>query len=293
MSADEFKKQLDVVRNDPEINVRLEVLRFLAQHVDEPSIVILTDYMGDDQPRVRESARDELLKLADNETYRPWIERELSRALRSDKWWQVEQAVIAITSLGMKSEELYLAELLNHSQPEVYVTAAWALRVLAHSPDGIAKMVDFVRKETDRIFSRPTLEEPEYHRLGHLIEGLSIRKVPEVRSSIERYLPKNPQAGTVSRMSALWGMGKYLEGKPEAKFSELYVTIIYDKFGFGAEIGIMRYCAMIGLGIIADPATKEKIIALEEGEDTPIAMAKQWTLEQFQKREPESKSESK
>jgi hypothetical protein len=213
--------------------------------------------------------------------------------LRSDKWWQVEQAVIAITSLGMKSEELYLAELLNHSQPEVYVTAAWALRVLAHSPDGIAKMVDFVRKETDRIFSRPTLEEPEYHRLGHLIEGLSIRKVPEVRASIERYLPKNPQAGTVSRMSALWGMGKYLEGKPEAKFSELYVTIIYDKFGFGAEIGIMRYCAMIGLGIIADPATKEKIIALEEGEDTPIAMAKQWTLEQFQKREPESKSESK
>jgi HEAT repeat protein len=293
MSTDEFKKQLDVVRNDPEINVRLEVLRFLAQHVDEPSIVILTDYMGDDQPRVRESARDELLKLADNETYRPWIERELSRALRSDKWWQVEQAVIAVTSLGMKSEELYLAELLNHSQPEVYVTAAWALRVLAHSPDGIAKMVDFVRKETDRIFSRPTLEEPEYHRLGHLIEGLSIRKVPEVRASIERYLPKNPQAGTVSRMSALWGMGKYLEGKPEAKFSELYVTIIYDKFGFGAEIGIMRYCAMIGLGIIADPATKEKIIALEEGEDTPIAMAKQWTLEQFQKREPESKSESK
>lgn len=291
MSADEFKKQLELVRNDPEINVRLEVLRFLSQHVDEQSIVILTDYMGDDQPRVRESARDELLKLAENETYRPWIEREISRALRNDKWWQVEQAVIAATSLGMKKEELYFVELLNHSQPEVYVTAAWALRVLVHSPDGIAKMVDFVRKETDRIFSRPFLEEPEYHRLGHLIEGLSIRKVQEARASIERYLPKNPQAG-MARMSALWGMGKYLEGKPEAKYSELYVTIIYDKFGFGAELGIFRYCAMIGLGIMADPATKEKIIALEEGEDTPIALAKQWTLEQFKKREQESENES-
>jgi len=232
------------------------------------------------------------MKSAANETYRPWIEREVSKALRSEKWWPVEQAVIAATSLDMVKEELHFVERLNHSQPEVYVTAAWALRVSAHSSDGIAKMIDYLRQETDRIFSRPFLEEPEYHRLGHLIEGLSVRKVPEARASIERYLPKNPQAGGVSRMSALWGMGKYLEGKPEAKFSELYVTIIYDKFGFGAELGIYRYCAMIGLGIMADPATKEKIIALEEGEGTPIAMAKQWTLEQFKKREQESKSES-
>lgn len=289
MSAEEFKKQLDVVRNDPEINVRLEVLNFLTNHVDEKAIVILGEYLGDDQPRVRERARDQLLKLADNETNRPIVEREVSKALRSEKWWQVEQAIIATASLQMKGEQQQLLALLDHAQPEVYVTAAWGLRVLADSPEVIAKMVEIVKSETDRIFDGPTLDEPLYHRVAHLIEGLSLRKVPESRATIERYVPKNQNIGMVSRMGALWGMGKYLEGKPEPKFSEQYITIIYDKFGFGAEFGVMRYCAMIGLGSFADPETKEKIVALEEGEGAPIALAKKWTLEQIEKREKELK----
>lgn len=289
MSAEEFKKQLDVVRNDPEINVRMEVLNFLSNHVDEQAIVIMGEYLGDDQPRVRELARDQLLKLADNETNRPIVEREVSKALKSEKWWQVEQAIIAAASLQMTNEQQQLLVLLDHSQPEVYVTAAWGLRVLADSPEVIAKMVELVKSETDRIFDGPTLDEPVYHRVAHLIEGLSLRKVPESRASIERYVPKNQKAGMVSRMGALWGMGKYLEGKPEPKFSEQYITIVYDKFGFGAEFGAMRYCAMIGLGSFADPATKEKIVALEEGEGSPIALAKKWTLEQIEKREKELK----
>lgn len=289
MSPDEFKNQLELVRNDPEVNVRMEVLNFMTNHVDEKAIVILGEYLGDNQPRVRELARDRLLKIADNETNRPIVEREVSKAIKSEKWWQIEQAIIAATSLQMRNEQHQLLVLLEHPQPEVYVTAAWGLRVLADSPEVIAKMVEFVKVETDRIFDGPNLDEPLYHRVAHVIEGLSLRKVPESRATIERYVPKNQTVGLVSRMGALWGMGKYLEGKPEPKLSEQYITIIYDKFGFGAEFVVMRYCAMIGLGNFADPATKEKIIALDESEGTPMDVAKKWALEQIEKREKELK----
>lgn len=291
MSAEEFKKQLDSVRNDPEINVRLEVLSFLSSHVDESAIIVLGEYLGDDQPRVREKARNELLKIADNAEQRPIVEREVSKALKGEKWWQVEQALIAATSLGMKDEEMQFVALLNHSQPEVYVTAAWALRVLAHSPEGIAKMVELVKSETDRFFGGELADEPVYHRVGHLIEGLSMRKVPEARASIQRYVKKNQAVGMASRMGALWGIGKYLEGKPDQKLADDYIFIIYDKMGFGAEFGVMRYCAMIGLGNMADPYTKQKIVELEEGDVSPMASAKKWALERIEKREKELAAE--
>ena len=284
MSTDEFKKQLNVVRHDPEINVRLEVLRFLTTHTDEEAIVMLGDFLGDVQPRVRELARNELLKLADKSSFRPVIEREVSKGLRSDKWWQIEQALIAAASLDMKGEESQCFVLLEHPRGEVYVTAAWSLRILANTPEILAKMVEKVRVQTDRIFAGDTLDEPEYHRIGHLIEGLSIRQVAEARPVIERYVPKDQTAGLVSRMCGLWGLSQYLKGKPETKFSDAYLTIVYDKFGFGAEFGTIRYCAMIGLGNFQDPETKAKIVALEEGEVSPIAFAKKWALEQIEKR---------
>lgn len=288
-SADEFRKHRDLVRRDTEINVRLEVLRLTRRYPDEDGIVLLGEYLGDDQPKVRELARDELLMIADDAPLRPSVEREISNALKSDRWWQVEQALIAATSLGMKSEENQMVKLLVHPRPEVYVTAAWALRHVAESESVLAEIVELVRSETDRVFDGPTLEEPEYHRIGHLIEALSIRRVPAAKATIERYVPKNQKAGMASRMSALWGLGVYLKGKPEPKHSEAYVTIIYDKMGFGAEFGVMRYCAMIGLGNFADPNTKERIMALDEGgEVSPVAMAKKWALEQIEKRESES-----
>jgi HEAT repeat protein len=283
MSTEEFKKQLEVVRHDPEINVRLEVLRFLTTHADEEAIVMLGDFLGDAQPRVRELARNELLKLADNASFRPVIEREVSKALRGDKWWQIEQALIAAASLEMKGEEGQCFALLEHPRGEVYVTAAWSLRILANTPEVLAKMVEAVRVQTDRVFGGDTLDEPEYHRIGHLIEGLSIRQVAEARPVIERYVPKDQKAGLVSRMCGLWGLSQYLKGKPESKFSEAYITIVYDKFGFGAEFGTIRYCAMIGLGNFQDPETKAKIEALEEGEVSPIAFAKKWALAQIEK----------
>lgn len=285
VSAGEFKKQLELIRQDSEINVRMEVLQFLTQNVDDEAIVTLGEYLGDEQPRVRESARDELLKLADNEAYRPLVEREVAKQLKSEKWWQVEQALIATASLKMEDEETQLLALLKHPQPEVYVTAAWALRILANSPEGVAEIVEWVKTETDLNFKGPTLEESRYHRLAHLIEALSIRKVPEAKATIARYVPKNQSIGLVSRMSGLWGMGQYLSDKPEARFSDAYVVIIYDKMGMGSEFGIMRYCALIALGNMADPNTKQKIIELDEEGTTPLALAKKWALEQLEKRE--------
>lgn len=285
MSAGEFKNQLELVRQDSEINVRLEVLKFLTQNVDDEAIVTLGEYLGDEQPRVRESARDELLKLADNESYRPLIVREVARQLKSEKWWQVEQALIATASLKMEDEETQLLALLKHPQPEVYVTAAWALRILLNSPEGVAEVVELVKSETDLNFKGPILEDSRYHRLAHLIEALSIRKVSEAKATIARYVPKNQSIGLVSRMSGLWGMGQYLKEKPEERFSDAYVVVIYDKMGPGSEFGIMRYCALIALGNMADPNTKEKIVELDEEGTTPLALAKKWTLEQIEKRE--------
>jgi hypothetical protein len=45
------------------------------------------------------------------------------------------------------------------------------------------------------------------------------------------------------------------------------------------------------LGNMADPYSKAKIVELEEGEASPMALAKGWALEQIEKREQELKAE--
>jgi hypothetical protein len=71
--------------------------------------------------------------------------------------------------------------------------------------------------------------------------------------------------------------------------SSAYAVIIADKFGPGAELDVVRYAAMVGMGYFADPTTKNAIMALQEGNGTPIRLAQDWALSRIAETEAAAK----
>lgn len=280
---------LDVAKKDREANVRLEAVRHLDLHFDGEAIIRLAELVADNNPRVRMAARDALLKHAEEKMWSEAIQGKVTAALQSQKWWEVEQAAIMVASLKMTSAESQLFSLLKHERSEVYIAAAWALRVVAESPEILQKILDYAKEKTDYIFQSSVLMDPEYHHVAHLFELIASKKLPGGKEMLQRFVTKNTKIGLTTRLSALWGVGKYLENSPEADMSSAYAVIIADKFGPGAELDVVRYAAMVGMGYFADPSTKNAIMALQEGNGTPIRLAQDWALSRIAETEAAAK----
>ena len=280
---------LDVAKKDREANVRLEVVRYLDMHFDKDAIVRLAELVADNNPKVRMAARDALLGHAEESMWAEAIQGKVTAALQSQKWWEVEQAAIMVASLKMTSAESQLFSLLKHERSEVYIAAAWALRVVAESPEVLQKILDYAKEKTDYIFQSSILMDPEYHHVAHLFELIAIKKLPGGKEMLQRFVKKNTKIGLTTRLSALWGVGQYLENNPESDMSSAYAVIIADKFGPGAELDVVRYAAMVGMGYFADPTTKNAIMALQEGNGTPIRLAQDWALSRIAETEAAAK----
>jgi hypothetical protein len=235
------------------------------------------------------AARDALLGHAEESMWAEAIQGKVTAALQSQKWWEVEQAAIMVASLKMTSAESQLFSLLKHERSEVYIAAAWALRVVAESPEVLRKILDYAKEKTDYIFQSSILMDPEYHHVAHLFELIAIKKLPGGKEMLQRFVKKNTKIGLTTRLSALWGVGQYLENNPESDMSSAYAVIIADKFGPGAELDVVRYAAMVGMGYFADPTTKNAIMALQEGNGTPIRLAQDWALSRIAETEAAAK----
>ncbi|MEY4566334.1 MAG: hypothetical protein RLY14_1304 [Planctomycetota bacterium] len=280
---------LDDAKKDREVNVRLEAVRYLDTHFDSDAITRLAELVGDNNPNVRTAARDALLRHAEESMWSEAIQGKVTAALQSQKWWEVEQAAIMVASLKMTSAESQLFSLLKHERSEVYISAAWALRMVAESPEILQKILDYAKEKTDYIFQSSVLVDPEYHHVAHLFELIALKKLPGGKEMLQRFVVKNTKIGLTTRLSALWGVAQYLEKKPESEMSRAYAVIIADKFGPGAELDVVRYAAMVGMGYFADPTTKNAIMALQEGTGTPIRLAQDWALSRIAETEAAGK----
>lgn len=287
--SDKAEPLLDIAKKDKEANVRLAAVRYLDSHFDGDAITRLSELVADNNPGVRMAARDALLRHAEEDMWSEAIQGKVTAALQSQKWWEVEQAAIMAASLKMTSTESQLFSLLKHERSEVYIAAAWALRVVAESPEVLQKILDYAKEKTDYVFQSSVLADPEYHHVAHLFELIAIKKLPGGKEMLQRFVKKNTKVGLTTRLSALWGVGKYLEDNPESDMSSAYAVIIADKFGPGAELDVVRYAAMVGMGFFADPATRNAIMALQEGNGTPIRLAQDWALSRIAETEAAAK----
>jgi hypothetical protein len=128
-------------------------------------------------------------------------------------------------------------------------------------------------------------------RIAHLLEAFGIKRYAPAQAMLLVYVPKDDQRmGLITRMAGLWACGRMWESRVNRPLAKQLITCISDKQSMFPEPESVRFAATLALGWMADPETREAVIAQQENLPSPIAPATQWTLQRFQQQPAQATS---
>jgi hypothetical protein len=186
--------------------------------------------LDDPHPAVRASVRDSLYDLAQR---RPELDEPIRKAaagmLAADRWRGLEQAALLLAALDHKPAAGRLLELLEYGRPEVFITAAWALKKLA-VPETLPAILDKARRQSAA--RRTGTPDPASldRQTAHLFEALGRMKYAPAEPLLREYIPKD-MMWVLSRSSAIWSLGLLHEGVPDEPLAVQLMERIADDGG--------------------------------------------------------------
>jgi HEAT repeat protein len=171
----------------------------------------LADRLDDPDPGVRLQARAGLRDLAARQEFHDRVIAEATRLLAAPSWRGQEQAALLLAQLDHKPAAGRLVELLGSDRPEVYVTAAWALRKL-DVPESLPRVARYIAAADIR---RGRNREMIDHQLSQVNQFLGRRKYAPADPQLRRFIPKpgGMPADPESRAAAVWALGRIHEGR--------------------------------------------------------------------------------
>ena len=213
----------------------------------------------------------------------------VAKGLEADEWRSAEQALRLAVDLELAVHVPRMLSLLDHWRPEVCITAAWALRNLAEEESALDAMLKHAQVLTAKLSGTADREngfsEVDLRRVAHLLEALGSRQYAPAQATLLQYVPKNGQRmGLITRMAGIWACGKMWQGQENRKLSDELQSRVADNMSMNAELESVRFAAMLALGWIADPRSRETIEEYAVPESSPIGRAGKWALERLEKR---------
>lgn len=247
------------------------------------AIKVLSLALGDVHPALRELARTQLLSRSSRSAdHQRAVEEAIAEGLKHSDWKTLEQCVRMTVELEQKVHVPRLIELLENPRPEVCITAAWALRHLATEEKSLAAMFEHAQPLVKRLQGEgrdgAILEEFELRRLAHLLEAFGKRRYQPAKATLLVFVPKRQSMGLITRMAGVWACGKMWEGEENRSLADQLCERIADKATMFPEQESVRYTATLALGYLADPETRQALVANNENKPTPIAYATEWAL---------------
>src|SRR5262249_42629134 len=214
-------ESLDQILANPDSKVRSLGVEVLFHHPSEKHIGLLGDRLDDVHPDVRAKARRSLHDVAAKKELRTQVIAEATRRLATEQWRTLEQAAILLAQLDYKPAATRLLELLRFERPEVFVAAAWGLRIMA-LPETLPGALTHVEA---RLKQRPSATKGSpvtaYHRemidhqLSQLNQFLGQHKYQPAEPVLRQFIP-HPEisfrVGYESRAAAIWALGLIREG---------------------------------------------------------------------------------
>jgi hypothetical protein len=230
------------------------ILRTLAieahrRHPLPEHMAQVAELLDDLHPQVRIRARNALLQVAQRAEHGEAVRGQAMRLLATQRWRALEQAAILLALLDHKRAAPRLVELLRGERPEVFVTAAWALRKLA-VPETLPEQL----REIDRRWQRslkPDASEayPMIDRqVSQLAQSLGQARYAPAAPVLARFVPKRYNIGPESRSAAIWAVGLLHQKAPPADLVEELIDRVSDENPFEPEDTNVRRMSAIALG---------------------------------------------
>ena len=191
--------------------------------------------------------------------------------------------MILLVSLNYKDNVARYVQLLEHKRPEVFVTAAWGLRVLAVEST-LPGMFAYANKAAQLVQNAaiPKLGIPYDHQLGHLYETFGQLKYAPSQSLLKTFIPKNLTC-VRSRRAAIWALGWIFEGNPDNRLSGQLISRAADASTFNPEDVLVRRMAAISVGRMKanDRVKALRNVVKAEGRTSQVGYACAWAINQL------------
>lgn len=267
-----------------DVNVRRLALRTLAAREDEATIVSITPLMGDHNPSLRRETAGALVELAKSEALRSIVVREVNQLLGVGQWRSLEQACLVLATLDFKPAAPRCIELLAHERPEVYITAAWALRKL-RLPETLPAL--FKAAEIARAFD-PTQQGGGAspggldRQCSQCFQAFGEMGYREAEALMREYIPKSdfPEK---SRAAAIWSLGLFFEGEAPKDLTAQFVSRLNDVESAAPDFALVRQMCAVSLGRMKSEAALPALrrFTQEDGRNHPVGFSCYWAIERI------------
>jgi HEAT repeat protein len=284
---------LDRLRASPDAGLRMLAVEFLTRVPDAAHVRLLADRLDDTDPEVRRKARKSLKELATAKGLRDPVLEGASRFLTADGWRGQEQAAILLAQLDHKPAAGRLAELLRAERWEVFLTAAWGLRLL-EVPETLPAVTTYVQEQQRRVRAGAAKPSPALvyydHQLSQLNQLLGRRKYPPADVVLRQFVPRPAGVGLAwpeCRASAVWALGQLHEGKPDSELVAAVEARLNDSIpavNRAPENHMVRRMAAVTLGLMN---AKSALPSLRRHHDVsklsldPVSNACGWAIERL------------
>jgi HEAT repeat protein len=238
----------------PDTTLRTLGIEAHRRHPLPEHIAPVAELLDDLHPQVRIRARNVLLQVAQRAEHGEAVRGQAMRLLATERWRALEQAAILLALLDHKQAAPRLVELLRGERPEVYLTAAWALRKLA-VPETLPAQLHEIDRRWQRSL-KPDVNEayPMIDRqVSQLAQSLGQARYAPAAPVLARSVPKRWNIGPESRAAAIWALGLIHQKAPPADLVEELIGRVTDENVFEPEDENVRRMSAIALGRMKAP----------------------------------------
>lgn len=295
----------------PDSQVRQLAAEILVGQATPEAVALLGTLLDDPHPGVRKYAQASMIALAARPVLDGPVRQAAMKMLMTDRPRGLEQAAIVLGALDHKPAADRLVQLLEFSEPKVYITAAWALCRLA-VPATAGPIYGMVRRETETMAAlakevdRRFAENPDapgevpllldrYERLNHLIQALGRLRHAVADGLLRGYLPKPRKRGPLEptdlaataqlslRAAAVWTLGHLHAGSLDADLAAVLLQRLGDLDPNNPEGEEVRSMAAVTLGRMGASQIAAPLREFGEasGVGSPLANACDWALAQL------------
>ena len=266
--------------NHKEVTIRDQAIGNLDKNPVEANLRHLGVVLSDLHVGLRDKARESLFKHAATPELRSIVDSIVDEGIAGKNDLAVEQALILAVQLDRKDLCSRFLTLLNHEKEIVRIRAAWGLQEIATAEDIVVQVLEVVTKLTEQLKAGKGVSSSERLQLAYLLHVFGANNYRPAESVLREYVPELAQKMTPhARASAIWSLGKILQGSKDVALSAQLQERFFDQGPPDAEMENVRYASaitMARLGAMEDPT-----ILTSAGGTPPYKMglAVQWVIE--------------
>lgn len=273
--------------SNPDGTIRRLTARSLQPGAGIEAVQRLATLLNDPHPDVRNSVREILQSLADQEDAADEVIRQTARLLAGQNWRELEQATRLAVHLDHKPSAVRLVELLRNERAEVKITAAWGLREL-QVEETLPGMMEAASNITGRYWTGTSSNNRMYSTtedacLSFLFEAMGRAQYEPAIPVLQLYISKKGKLGRLARSTSIWALGYICAEDPPASVVRRLVGRMSDDSRIVPEFMQVRVMSAVSLGRMKVEAamepTEQVMLTLQPHRRLRIAC--QWAISQM------------